>query len=415
MGEIMKNLKIKNPNLCMCFLILVALIIIAIPILLAIILPRTEVTLPIVLALLLVVITFFVSRNLLTIIELTSTVDEINAHKKLRQFYFTDINGRTVDSAQQAINARFEKFGKALDVKTENGLISARRKRKSYNSDFASGLEEYAVLFKTDSLSKNFCSKVQNECKKIINDNAQKGKWSFLKTRSEKNLPVLRACGAIIICNVADSEAIKYINREYSKNDISISLCICEMSTGRYYFNAKEIYVDSLIPLGKNNAEHIIKKLVFKGNLNLESNDYFVPDSQLPYDLEMPLFEFLKKIYKENNANFGSINKSMRSIKKLVKELQDGEIKILDDIIYYKKNGKTLSFGMYSKKELGISDDDRKFVVTEDQWIYPKASKISKNDKEEALSKIGAYLNMQGIDFYYITEKEFDDILEEEE
>lgn len=345
----------------------------------------------------------FVSEWLLLLFAVSS----ISKWKKDRQFYFTEVNGRTSEEAADLIKYRMNHYAKELNVqnKSECLLAAYKKRRHSWSAD-SSGFEDYYILYETQTLTNDFCSKAVTESKSIMRKYAEKGLYPFLQTRKERKQPVTRACALVILCNsVANLNAVDYVRRNFSKGHTGLAVCIYEAGTGRYFINGSALgAIDPFADNGEERAMNQIKKAVFCNKLGLNENSYYMPTNFLPYSPETTLYEVFEKIKKE-------LKTSEYESRKIAKSLKDGEIYFDGDAIFYKKGGRALNYSVFDEDECdGEEKTDKKTVLVDRSWSYPKSSKMSKKDYEEALNKIDEYLKTQGIDFEF---KDFEKWIEE--
>lgn len=410
----MKNIKLQQTKLC--FLILISPILAAAALLIgsAVVTgnaPEYSVwqNFPFaIIALIIVSTILFVNKLGMTWLILFGAIENIDQWKKDRRFYFTDVNGRTAEEAAKAIGFRMNYYAKELTVPNKSEcLVSAYKKRRhSWNAD-SSGFEEYYILYETETLTKDFCSNAVTESKSIMRKNAEKGIYPFLQTRKERKQPVTRACALIIICNsVANFNAVDYVRRNFSKGHTGLAVCIYEAGTGRYFINGSALsFVGPFAENGEERAMNQIKKAVFCNKLGLNENSYYMPTDDLPYNPETTFYEAFKNVNKEMKT-------SEHENKKIAKKLEDSEVYFNGEGVFYKKNGRTLLFAVIDEEECeGEEPNGKKYVLVSKSWSYPKSSKMSNKDYDEALRKIDEYLKTQGIDFEF---KDFEKWFEEQ-
>ncbi|MDE5994847.1 MAG: hypothetical protein K2G60_04965 [Oscillospiraceae bacterium] len=409
----MKNIKLKETKLC--FLILISPILAAAALLIgsAVVTsnaPEYSVwqNLPFaVIALIIVSAILFVNKLGMTWLILFGSIENINQWKKDRRFYFTDVNGRIAEEAVKAIGFRMNHYAKELTAlnKSENMIGAYKKRRHSWNED-TSGFEDFYILYETETLTKDFCSQAVAECKSIMRKYGEKGIHPFLQTKRERKKPVTRSCAMVIVCNKADFDAVSYVRRNFSKGHTGLAVCICEMGTGRYFFNGAAQSSDGIF---ESSAEaisvNLIKKVVFCKNLGLNENSYYMSTDDLPYNPETTLYEAFEHVKKEMKT-------SEHENKKIAKKLEDGEVYFDGEGVFYKKNGRTLLFAVIDEEECeGEEPNGKKYMLVSKSWSYPKSSKMSNKDYDEALSKIDEYLKNHGIDFEF---KDFDKWFEEQ-
>lgn len=335
------------------------------------------------------------------------TIENIHQWKKDRRFYFTDVNGRTAEEAVKAIGLRMSCYAKELNVQNKSECLSCvyKKRRHSWSAD-SSGYEDYYVLYETQTLTNDFCSNAVTESKSIMRKYAEKGIYQFLQTRKERKQPITRACALVIICNsVANFNAVDYVRKNFSKGHTGFAVCIYEAGTGRYFINGSALgAVGPFAENGEERAMNQIKKAVFCNKLDLNENSYYMPTDDLPYNPETTLYEAFENAKKE-------LKSSEHENKKIAKSLEDGEVYFDGEGVFYKKNGRTLLFTVTDEEECeGEEPNGKKYVLTSKSWSYPKSSKMSNKDYDEALGKIDGYLKTHGIDFEF---KDFEQWLEE--
>ncbi len=408
----MKNVKLKQTKLCYLILLMPLLLSAAIWLLTIVIADVSAEEsflryLPII-VLAVIIAAAVICRKLWSVwLVLLTAVFSVDRWNKDRQFYFTEVNGRTVEEAVELIKLRMNHYAKELTVGEKGkGLLGAYKKRRhSWNAD-TSGFEDFYILYEAETLTKDFCSNAVTECKSIMRKNAEKGIYPFLQTRRERKKPVTRSCALIIVCNTAESDAASYVRRNFTKGHTGLAMCICEMSTGRYFLNGSVLSSEGRFA---ENAEEIslnlIKKTVFCNKLGLKENSYFVPTTDLPYSPEKTLCEAFADIKND-------LKNSENEARHTAKRLKDGEVFYDGELVYYKKDGRTLTFSVVDEDEAeGESNSDKKTILTERSWSYPNHSKMSKKDYAEALEKISEYLTANEIPFEFA---DFDKWLEQE-
>lgn len=408
----MKNIKLKQTKLCYLILLMPILLPAAVWVLSLIIADAAAEesflkNLPIILLALIVAAAIICKKLWSVWIVLLTAVFSVDRWNKDRQFYFTEVNGETVEEAAELIKFRMNHYAKELTLGEKSKELSGtyKKRRHSWNND-TSGFEDYCVLYETQILTKDFCSNAVTECKSIMRKNAEKGLYPFLQTRRERKKPVTRACALVIVCNTAESEAAAYVRRNFTKGHTGLAMCICEMSTGRYFLNGSVLSSEGRFA---EDAEEIslnlIKKTVFCNKLGLKENSYFVSAADLPYSPEKTLYETFDDIKND-------LKRSEHEARHTAKKLKDGEVFYDGELVYYKKDGRTLTFSVIDEDDAeGESNSGKKIILTERSWSYPNRSKMSKKDYIEALEKISEYLNVNKIPFEF---KDFDKWLEQE-
>lgn len=409
----MKNIKLKQTNLC--FLIslmplLAAAGLFAVSVVIGGNAPEESVwqNSPIVvIAAIIAGAIFFIHKFGTASLVLLAAMVSVEKWKKDRQFYFTDVNGKTLEEASRLIKFRMNHYAKELPLenKSKENPWAYKKRRHSWNDD-TSGFEDFYILYETQNLTKDFCSNAVAESKSIMRKYAEKGIYPFLQTRRERKTPVTRACALVIICDRADFDAGEFVRRNFSKGHTGLAVCICEISTGRYFFNGAAQSSEGILT---SNAEEIavnlIKKSVFCKKLGLRENSYYMPTHDLPYDPERTLYEVFADIKKD-------LKRSDNEVRHTVKRLKDGEVYFDGELVYYKKGERTLTYSVIDEDEIeGEEKTDRKTVFVDKTWSYPKTAKMSKADYAEALKKIEEYLKSSGIDFEF---KDFEKWLEEQ-
>lgn len=334
-------------------------------------------------------------------------VMDIARWNKDRRFFFTDINGRTAEEAVNAIQFRMKYRSKELEITDKSGdLVGAYKKRRHSFRDNTSGFEEYFILYRTTCLTDDFCSNAVADSKKIMQKFAEKGALPFLLIGKKRKKPVTRSCALVIVCDsIGSFNAEEYVRRSFSKAHTGLAVCIYESAGGRYYLNGKTNTLGGFL---SESAEEIsaslIKRVVFCKKMGLSENSYYMPEDGLPYSPETALYDAFADV---KNTVKDSENKN----KKISQNLSDGEVYFDGDAVFYKKNGRTLLFTVIDEEECeGEEKTDKKYVLTDKNWSYPKLSKMSKKDFDEVLGKINEYLNTHGINFEF---KDFEQWLEE--
>lgn len=318
--------------------------------------------------------------------------------EKDRRFYFTEVNGRTAEEAADAIKFRMKSYAKELekDKKTESLVCACKKRRHSFSED-TSGYEDYCILYRTQSLTSEFCSNAVSESKAIMSKFLEKGKLPFLQTKKERKQPVTQSCALVIVCDsIGNFNAEEYVRKDFAKGHTGLAVCIYDASTGRYFLNGKLFGSNSFLPEkgARETAVSLIKKTVFCKKMGLSENSYFMPTDDLPYNPEMTMYDVIEEIKKD-------VKKSNREKEETVKNLKDGEVYFDGEGIFYKKDGRTLLFSVISEDCEGEEENAKKYVLTDKSWSYPKTCKMSKKDFDEALIKISEYLNQNGIEFEF--------------
>lgn len=402
----MKNIKLKQTNLYFAVTLLPIILPIAVFFLTIIIADHTQEDsiwqkIPFAAMAIAVIAVFVFLKKLGTKewIVLFGTIMAVEGWNKDRRFYFTDINGRTSEEVTDAVKFRMNCCAKELetDNKFDSFLGAYKKRRHSFMAD-TSGFEDYCILYKTQSLTNDFCSNAVSESKSIMRKFAEKGTLPFLQTRSERKKPVTRSCALVIVCDsLAGFDAEKYVHRNFTKGHTGLAVCIYEASSGRYFLNGT-LLSSSLFSSVKSADEiavSLIRKTVFCKKMGLSENSYFMPTDELPYNPERAMYDVIEDIRKD-------VKNNDRENKRIVKRLKDGEVYFDGDGIFYKKDGRTLLFSVMSEEnQEGEEENAKKYVLTEKSWSYPKNCKMSKKDFDEALIKIAEYLNSNGIDFEF--------------
>lgn len=405
--ELMKNIKLKQTNLCFAVTLLPIILPTALFLLSVIIADYAQENsiwqkIPFAVMAIAVIAVFVFLKKLGTKewIVLFGTIMAVEGWNKDRRFYFTDINGRTSEEVTDAVKIRMNCCGKELETgnKSDSFLGAYKKRRHSFMAD-TSGFEDYCILYKTQSLTNDFCSNAVSESKSIMRKYAEKGTLPFLQTRSERRTPVTKSCALVIVCDsLAGFDAEKYVHRNFTKGHTGLAVCIYEASTGRYFLNGTLFGYYSEFQESKADkiSAKLIKKIVFCKRMGLSENSYFMPTDSLPCNPEMTIYEVIGEIKKETK-NFDRENK------RIVKRLKDGEVYFDSDGVFYKKNGRTLMYSVMSEEDAEGEEKEngKKFVLTDKSWSYPKSCKMSKKDFDEALIKITEYLNQSGIEFEF--------------
>lgn len=399
----MKNIKLKQTNLC--FLIslmplLAAAALLIVSLVITVNTPEESVWQYSPIAAIAAIIAgaiFFVHKFGSASLVLLAAMVSVDKWKKDRQFYFTDVNGKTKEDASRLIKFRMNHYAKELPLenKGEKNPCAYKKRRHSWNDD-TSGFEDFYILYETQNLTKDFCSSAVAESKSIMRKYAEKGIYPFLQTRRERKTPVTRACALVIICDRADFDAGEFVRRSFSKGHTGLAVCICEISTGRYFFNGSVQSSEGVLTsYAEEIAVNLIKKSVFCKKLGLRENSYYMPTHDLPYDPERTLYEVFEDIKKDLKC-------SDNEVRHTVKRLKDGEVYFDGELVYYKKGERALSFSVIDEDEIeGEEKTDRKTVLIHRTWGYPKTAKMSKADYAEALKKTEEYLKSSGIDFEF--------------
>lgn len=400
----MKNIKLKQTNLCF----LVSLIPIILPAAVFFILiiiadcAQEESALRyapfIAIAASVVWLAVFFKKYATEWIVFLGTITAVDGWKKDRRFYFTEVNGRTAEEAADAIKFRMKSYAKELetDKKSESLVFACKKRRHSFSED-TSGYEDYCILYRTQSLTSEFCSNAVSESKAIMSKFLEKGKLPFLQTKKERKQPVTQSCALVIVCDsIGNFNAEEYVRKDFAKGHTGLAVCIYDASTGRYFLNGKLFDSNSFLPEkgAGETAVSLIKKTVFCKKMGLSENSYFMPTDDLPYNPEMTMYDVIEEIKKD-------VKKSNREKEETVKNLKDGEVYFDGEGIFYKKDGRTLLFSVISEDCEGEEENAKKYVLTDKSWSYPKTCKMSKKDFDEALIKISEYLNQNGIEFEF--------------
>lgn len=402
----MKNIKLKQTNLCFAVTLLPIILPTAVFLLSLIIADHAQedsiwqkIPFAVMATDVIAIFTFLKKLGTIEWIVLLSTITAVDGWKKDRQFYFTELNGRTSEEVTDAVKFRMNCCAKELetDNKFDSFLGAYKKRRHSFMAD-TSGFEDYCILYKTQSLTNDFCSNAVSESKSIMRKFAEKGTLPFLQTRSERKKPVTRSCALVIVCDsLAGFDAEKYVHRNFTKGHTGLAVCIYEASTGRYFLNGT-LLSSSLFSSVKSADEiavSLIRKTVFCKKMGLSENSYFIPTDELPYNPERTMYDVIEDIRKD-------VKNNDRENKRIVKRLKDGEVYFDGDGIFYKKDSRTLLFSVMSEEnQEGEEENAKKYVLTEKSWSYPKNCKMSKKDFDEALIKIAEYLNSNGIDFEF--------------
>lgn len=366
----MKNIKMKNPNLC-CIVLYLPVILITLLGFVAMLVFSEEIGVPCFFVAIVLDLVYLI-KNFAEIMSISLIAEQVSNWQKTRLWFaLGDENEKAEDVAQRII-AKCKKHGKEKQIKTNcPELISVRYKRyRSWMIDVAAS-EKIVLLYRTDYLDNNTYNNIMSSAKSAVKEMKCKVKDLKLLEKEQKKAPVITATAVIIIAEYMDFNLQEKVRKTPNFNDTAIIPCAVDLLAKRCYFDGmRDISLGGSTPV-KNRTIKLIIKTVFNGKLPIENNenyDYDLIDRKLPETTLAELYRNFKKADAENFAD----------TKRMGKSLGDGDVQFKDDFLYLKHGERLAVFSVFE-------DEDNPSVVeigTDEFWRYPKRAKISNNDKK---------------------------------
>lgn len=383
----MKNIKLKNGNLC--FIVIFApVIIITLLGFVAMLTFNEEIGIPCFFVAMVIDLIYLI-KNFVEIMSIGFVVEQIGNWQKTRLWFALGENGENTQEITQRITAKCESHGKERQVRAIcPELVSVRYRRyRSWMGDVAA-TEKDILLYRTDYLDGDTYRRIMTSAKSAVKE--MKCKVTDLKflEKEQKKSPILTAAAVIIIADRIDFNLPEKIRKTPEFNDTAVMPCAIDLSSKLCYFDGmKDISFGGSAPV-KNRTIKLIIKTIFNGKLPLKNNenfDYDLIDPQLP---EMTLAE-LHKTYKEANAE------NSADVKRMGKSLHDGEERRKDDFLYLKRGERLAVYTIFEDEE----DPSKIEISTDECWSYPKRAQISKVDKEILKRRTEKYFPNQKVVF----------------
>lgn len=395
----MKHPKLKNTYLCQLLLyspVILAVLLSACAIFLSG--PDGEATLPFIILFIapMVLLLIFLIKNFAFYMLADGALSFIRAWQKSRQYFQSDINGNDIITAEKKIIKRTASFGKKCEcVEKYIEPVIIRYARKSSSTIHYSKIDKYFFLYTAEHLDEDAYRNIFASAKANIKKLHKPFKPTIFTDKNQKDSPVAKCTAVVILCNSVTYEVIKKATKcTQNKFDGCIMPCVIDIKKGTYYFDStREIYEAGLMAKPeKNYVISIIKKYVFSGKLPLKNNDKMLPfDSEI--DIETPLFEFVKKIKDD-------FKESDKESKKFADTLSEKEIKIDEDLIYCKLNGKTATFSLFADEE----NERNVEIILMNEYDFPKKSKISIKEMNEIKKLINTHLSSDGYNVTFVSD-----------
>ncbi len=364
----MKNIKMKNPNLCV-FVLFLPVILITLLGIVAMLVFSEEIGIPCFLVAVVLDLVYLI-KNFVEIMSIGLMAEQVSNWQKTRLWFDIGNENETAQEIAQRITERCKSHGKEKQVKTDcPELVSIRYKRyRSLMLDVAAS-EKIVLLYRTDYLDSNTYSNIMQSAKSAVKEMKCKVTDLNFLEKEQKKAPVITAAAMIIIADSIDFNLPQKIRKTPEFTETAVMPCAIDLTAKRCYFDGmRDLSFGGSAPV-KNRTIKLIVKTVFNGKLPLKNNENFDYDILDRNATEVTLAE-LHKSYKEADAE------NSADIKRMGKTLGDGDVRIKDGFLYLKHGERLAVFGVFE-------DEDNPTVVeigTDDFWSYPKKSKISKND-----------------------------------
>lgn len=364
----MKNIKMKNPNLCV-FVLFLPVILITLLGFVAIFVFSEEIGVPCFFVAVVLDLVYLV-KNFVELMSIGLIAEQVSNWQRTRLWFDIGNENESAQEIEHRITERCKKHGKEKQVNIDcPQIVSVRYKRyRSWMVDVAAS-EKVVLLYRTDYLDGNIYSNIMSSAKTAVK--RMKCKVSELKflEKEQKKAPVLTSAAVVIITDYMDFNLSQKIRKTPNFTDTAVIPCVIDLSAKRCYFDGmRDISLGGSSPV-KNRTIKLIVKTVFNGRLPLKNNENFDYDILDRNTTETTLAE-LHKCYKEANAE------NSAETKRMGKRLRDGETQIKDDFLYLKHGDRLAVFGVFEDEE----NPDVVDIGIDDFWSYPKKSKISKND-----------------------------------
>lgn len=348
----------------------------------------------------------YIFKNFIFLMTTNFTLGTIKAQKKDAEEFRTHKNGKSREEIEQRFIMRCKAFGKEETVmKREINPVCLVHKAVPSIQIFYSVINKNIAVFSFESLTeKEFENALKSANVHLRSVANSKDKLTKFRSKEEKNSPACRADIAIFLTDSLDESVKKLVRKKCVSNDTVCFLpCVVDCKNGAYYFDAEcehyEIGMMGKPP--KNYAVSVAKKILFSGKPPYKTSTS--AELKNPDDadfLNMSLWDFykdFKKTNKEDESNF------LKEVRRQLKTLNEGEFKIIDDIIYFKQNDRIVTFSLLSdydnEKDVLLTVDNACFCRGKDK--YPRKRLLKKIEKNAALHYIAAELKKQGytVDF----------------
>lgn len=186
----MKNIKLKNSNLCGIILFLPAIIITLLG-LVALLIFNEEIGVPCFLVAMVLDLVYLI-KNFVEIMSIGLVVEQIGNWQKTRLWFELGEDGESAEEIAQRITAKCQSHGKERQVRnTCPELVSVRYRRyRSWMGDVAA-TEKDILLYRTDYLDEDTYRRIMSSAKSAVKE--MKCKVADLKflEKTQKNHPFL--------------------------------------------------------------------------------------------------------------------------------------------------------------------------------------------------------------------------------
>lgn len=337
----------------------------------------------------------YLLRNFFVLIMFEMDTVHINNWKRARLWYETSCNSYDRKSAEKIISKRAEQCGKIKQpVPSKASPVFIRYKRCYSWMQTMAAKEKITLLYSVNHLDKDTYKNILNSanvCSKAVQ--CKKEDIRFIDKKQRKS-PIITAVAVIILADSVSYE-IPALARELTneKQDKLIVPAVVDFAANRYYFNpSKEHYDPSFMSQpARNIARKMIIKTLFAGKLPYKNNKNLVTSEPDGIDLEMSLWDYIKKEKSESQD-------SDKAVKKIAKKLNDGEVAIDEDVIFCKLGNSTAMIMTFTSEE----DDTLLEVLLPDFWIHPKTNTMSKKDKAIVKKKVENFLIQNSYNYKFI-------------
>lgn len=192
------------------------------------------------------------------------------------------------------------------------------------------------------------------------------GKIRF-RTKSEKKAPRARADVILILADTVDDEVKKEARMMPAKDENHvIRPCVIQCSYGCCYTDCtKEYYEAGMMPRPVGNyAAAMIRRIVFSRRIPKENRES-QPRADIRYDVEMSLWEYLRTARRSIDEG---TDEQEREREKAWDQMKNGEVRIHENIIWYKDDGRLAEY-LFLPEE----DNEKSGTLISDQiWYYRK-------------------------------------------
>ena len=291
---------------------------------------------------------------------------EIRQWRKDREEYHTYRNGRSREEIQKTLLRRCARWGERFQPKKRRQRAFEVYYHHGYAwTRFRSAIEEQVVVYTTDSLSEEEYHQVGNQVRSVIH-HVPKGKL-WLKPKAERKGPRAEACVILFLADRVEDEVKKLARKPIMENDdFCILPCVVQCTDGCYYTKCTAEYFEPGLTIrpAVNYAVAMVRRLVFARRVPKE-NRATQPAWEWPFDIDTSLWEYIRTFRRKMH---GVDDELARDRAKAYHHMRDGEVRIGDWVVWYKKENRLAEYSF-----MAAAEDERLVVVADDSmWYYKK-------------------------------------------